>query len=653
MRPSAAQLTGLLALDAIKRLVPTSMSAGSGSYTEALARYLFTKRMATASQEGLEQQVPFFEKFLAKAASILDLAFADLDADVAFVSSPGSESGEAVMARKSRVYAKLRELAVEGAAVYKQKVEWSKGSTENIDAMKTYYGGLETIYSKSGEALDAEYKAAQTYMASLQKTADDLAKQRETVAGWLKQLNDPHESALNRIAQNLSTLQDKTRSVLESNVEYHRSRGKFDGSDEALRTTLSTLEKEQAVLRESLKGVRLDDLNPSVAARVADLGLEQPGWLAAGAKAPQTLILKKSGFAAFLGEMFSSFDPASSSRDIVRLREELLKNPMALAQLLPNSKMLEVGDDPNGFYLVYSTEFSTPGGLETSSQVSLGNVARLWDNNVSLIGHRFASPPSPGNAPFGDQGITVQVESLQGKNWVNYLDVTFHRQIQDIPRDMTPVSQAQESRMMVFDDFALMLAGDRLYFGATGFGDMALSDIGASDPKKPYYYGGNLKASVKFNQIMKLNAEQTLLFAKDPRSFLQKVNLDFTQYDPSLNQDFIIDARGEKKELRREKVGVQVDLQKALETANNFTVDFFLSQLNGTDDISQKSLGATVVKGFEFQVGGVPVNTQVSGTGELGEKYNTGTARVSFELPNQGVVLAGSGKIIGDAESYL
>ncbi|MEK7743873.1 MAG: hypothetical protein AAB578_05755, partial [Elusimicrobiota bacterium] len=335
------------------------------------------------------------------------------------------------------------------------------------------------------------------------------------------------------------------------------------------------------------------------------------------------------------------------------LGEELLKNPMALAQLLPNSKMLEVGDDPNGFYLVYSTEFSTPGGLETTSQVSLGNVARLWDNNVSLIGHRFASPPSPGNAPVGDQGITVQVESLQGKNWVNYLDVTFHRQIQDIPRDMTPVAQAQESRMMVFDDFALMLAGDRLYFGATGFGDMALSDIGASDPKKPYYYGGNLKASVKFNQIMKLNAEQTLLFAKDPRSFLQKVNLDFTQYDPSLNQDFIIDARGEKKELRREKVGVQVDLQKALETADNFTVDFFLSQLNGTDDISQRSLGATVVKGFEFQVGGVPVNTQVSATGERGEKYNTGTARVSFELPNQGVVLAGSGKLIGDAESYL
>ncbi|MEK9145450.1 MAG: hypothetical protein AAB339_07565, partial [Elusimicrobiota bacterium] len=144
VRPSDGQMTGLLALDAIKRLVPTSMSAGSGSYTEALARYLFTKRMATASQEGLDQQVPFFEKFLAKAASILDLAFADLDADVAYVSSPGSESGEAVMARKSRVYAKLRELAVEGAAVYKQKVEWSKGSSENIDAMKTYYGGLET-----------------------------------------------------------------------------------------------------------------------------------------------------------------------------------------------------------------------------------------------------------------------------------------------------------------------------------------------------------------------------------------------------------------------------------------------------------------------------------------------------------------------------
>src|SRR5206468_7587461 len=124
-------------------------------------------------------------------------------------------------------------------------------------------------------------------------------------------------------------------------------------------------------------------------------------------------------------------------------------NPMTSAQLLPNTNVVEVGPGSDGFYLVYQTELASPGGLETSSQLTMGNVLNLWGNNVSVIGHRFASPPSEGNAPFGDQGITVQVESLQGKNFVNYLDVTFHKFIQDIPPDLTVGGQVQEARMMV------------------------------------------------------------------------------------------------------------------------------------------------------------------------------------------------------------
>ena len=47
---------------------------------------------------------------------------------------------------------------------------------------------------------------------------------------------------------------------------------------------------------------------------------------------------------------------------------------------------------------------------------------------------------------------------------------------------------------------------------------------------------------IKLTEVMKLNFEQQALFAKDPRAFLENVNLDFTGYDPLLNRNFLIVA---------------------------------------------------------------------------------------------------------------
>ena len=330
------------------------------------------------------------------------------------------------------------------------------------------------------------------------------------------------------------------------------------------------------------------------------------------------------------------------------LREEILANPSALTQLLPGSKMVEVGEGASGFYLVYQSEFSTPHGLETTSQVTLGNVLNLWGNNISVTGHRFASPPSAGNAPFGDQGVSMEVESLQGENWVNYLNITFHKFIQDIPSDISVGAQAKEARMMIFDDFALLLNDGKLYFGAAGFADFAAEN--AKD--KPYYYGGNFKASVKFTEVYSLNAEESILFAKDPRKFLQTVNLDFTNYDPDLDKDWVIAAEGENKTFRRDKVGVGVDLAKALEQKESFKLDLFFSRVTGTDDMEQNAVGATVLKGFAFDVAGTSVATTLSGTGEIGEQYNTYSGRISFDVPKHGIVLSAQGKMLGDADTY-
>ncbi|MBI5595336.1 MAG: hypothetical protein HY928_04520, partial [Elusimicrobia bacterium] len=645
---SNEQRTAVLALDAVKRLVPSSLTAGGASLTEAMARYLFSDGVAEASRESLEEQIPVFEAFLRRAEGTLDAVFADLDQDAAYVGGRG-ETGEAVFSRKERIYARVQETAAEGAALFGQKVGWDKGSFDTVASIADYYATLEEIYARSDEALDAEVSAAQTYRDTLKKTADDLAAQRGQVTEWLRQLNDPHETAMRRVADNLSRLQERTRAVLESNIKQHDAKKSYDAAAAALQATLKALEAERGALSDALHGVDLGDLSEGVARRVESVGLGGSAWLAAGPRGRGALVVKKSEFASFLSALFGSFAPDASARDIVRLRTELLKNPMALAQLLPNSRMLELGDDPNGFYLVYDSAFSTPHGLETSSQVTLGNVLRLWDSNVSVTGHRFVSPPSAGNAPFGDQGVTVSVESLEGENWVNYLDVTLHKFIQDIPSDITPSGQAREARMMVFDDFALMLNGDKLYFGAAGFADFALT--GGKD--KPYYYGGNVKTSIKFTEIMRLNAEETRLYAKDPRKFLQTINLDFTKFDPALDRDFVVDAHGDDREFRRDRVGVGLDIGRALDQADSFTVDFFVERVRGTDDIPNDAFGATIVKGISFEVGGVPVRTTLSGTGTIGSQYDTVSARASFELPNQGIVLSASGKKLGDGEAYL
>lgn len=643
------QQLALYGLDVVKRLVPTTAAAGGDSVAECLARFLFADALIVSANMNLTRRIPIFEAFLNKGSLALDQVFADLDADAAYVASDLS-GGDGVLERKLTVYTKIRDTAKEGADLFGQKVSWDTESFQTVTDVTGYYDSLGQVYSSGDQALDADRAAAQKFKDTLTKAQQQIAKQKAEVSGWLKQLNDPHESALRRVTENLSAIQDKTRAVLETNIEHHKLTDQYDGAKKALEQALNELNAEQAILSKKLEVVGdLRQLSPDLARRIQAASGQGSSWLATGPGGPQTIVIPKSQFSSFLSQLFGAISADSTARDIVGMREEILKNPMSLAQLLPNTKMVEVGQGSDGFYLVYQTEFSTPGGLETSNQLTMGNVLNLFGNNVSVIGHRFASPPSDGNAPFGDQGITVQVESLQGKNFVNYLDVTFHKFIQDIPPDLTVGGQVQEARMMVFDDFAIMLANGKLYFGAAGFADFAAQDAA----NKPYYYGGNVKASVKFTEIMSLNAEESALFAKDPRKFLQTVNLDFTNYDPDLDKNFVIGAQGENKFFRRDKVGVGFDLQKALETKDSFKVDFYLSRVTGTDDIQQNAIGTTILKGFAFDLDGTPVKTTLSGTGELGEKYNTFQGKVSFELPKQGLTLSAQGEILGDADTYF
>lgn len=643
------QKLALLGLEAIKRLVPSSETGpGASSYAQCLGRYLFADALVSSSQSYLTARIPLFQSFLTRAKAALNSAEADLDTDLAWVSGDRS-NGSAVLARKTSLFASLAAILAEGASLFQQKAAWDGEGVASAVQATTYYNGLNQTYVSGNQALAAEAQANQQFADALAASRAKIDSQRAEVVGWLGQLNSPNESALSRVAQNISTIQDKTRAVLETYVSAREAERSRDKASAAVDEALKSLSLERSALDRDLGPVgSLDRLGPSLSARTRDAVGQNGAWIAEGPAGPSTLVIPKSQLSAFLGALFSGLSADQASANVASLSGEILKDPAALARLIPGSKVIPVGQGPDGFYLVYQTEFSTPGGLETANSATLGNIAKLWGQNVSLIGYRFESPPSAGNAPFGDQGVTVQVETLGSDHAVNYLDVTFHKFLQDIPTDVGVAGQAQEARMMVFDDFALLLANGKLYFGAAGFADMAVQDAA----NKPQYYGGNLKASVKFSEVLTLNASETQLFASDPRKFLQTVNLDFTKYDPTLDQNFTIVGQGDNKRYERDQVGVGVDLQKVLKTKDSFTMDIYYAHVAGTDDVTQSLVGATVMKGFTFDFMGQKARVGVGGGGELGQKQDDFNGRLSFELPDQGIAISAQGKFIGTGSAY-
>jgi len=649
------QQLGLLALEAAKRLAPSSAQAPqSAACYYAVARFLFSDGIIGAAQDSLDNQVPQAETFLNNMAKALSDAITLTYQDDSYVDSGGaSETQEQIYGRQIASFSALASVLREGMAFFDIKQGWNQDSFATIDKVSSYYNSLGDVYDGGLKVNDSEVEALETMRSSLKSTYDSLETTRRKVSTWMSQLNSSDESALRRVSESLSELQDKTRTVLETNIEHYKLRDQAARSDAVVQSLLRQTQESQDELQALLKDPALQDsLSEPLVGRIEDLHLGRGMWADSGAssKATQTVVVRKAEFGAFLDAVLGMFQGQNSSVDLSSIKTDMLTNPQSLVSLVPDSAVLDFGDTADGFYVIYQTDFGVPNGLETSNRVTLGNVAQVWGNNVSVNGYQFSSPPNDYNAPYGDKGVEVQIESLQGDKWVNYLSVGLHRFGLDVPADMKPLTQAQNSRILVFDDFAMMLLGDRLYVGLAGFSDFAAQNAA----EKPIYYGGNLKSSLKMTEVMKLNFEQQEIFAKDPRKFLQTVNLDFTGYDPDLDHDFTIYAEGENKHYSRTQLGPSFNVASLVGSKDQFTVDLFFASSGGTDDVTQKSAGATILKGFTIRSSEGKTLAQISNrlTGELGQKQNSASDRLSVTLPDYGVVISGQGKLLGSAKAY-
>jgi len=656
------QQIALLALDAAKRLVPSSLQQpDSAPAAYAVARYLYSNAVVDAATDGLNNQVPKGVAFLNDASKALGGAIAQTNVDAAYVNSNGtSETPDAVYARKVAMFQSLDAFLKEGVAFYGLKTGWDQGSFATIDKINTYYSSLDTIYTKGVTVNSNEITALNTIEKTLQDTYNNLDQTKQKVTAWMSQLNPKEQSALKRVSDDVSALQDKTRAVLEANISWHDLEDQLKRSRQIVQAGLTGIDDKQQELAALLSRPDVQDaLPPDLVRRIESLRLGRSAFQMGDARSQtQALVIKKSQFSSFLDAtlgLLTQGSQAISHQDIGALKGDLLKNPQGLAAFIPGSSVIDFGDNADGFYLVYQSKFSVPNGLETGSWVTLGNVAQLWGNNVSVNGYAFSSPPSPQgqNAPYGDKGVEVQVESLQNRDFVNYLNVDLHRFGFDIPPTNSISQNLGESRLMVFDDYAMMLMGDRLYVGLAGYGDMALSN----SSQHPYYYGGNLKTSLKLTEVMRLDASQQVLFARDPRKFLEDVNLDFTGYDPSLNRNFEVAAHGDNKYFARTQVGPSFDINRLMHPnggGDTFTVDLFYAKTSGTDDINQHSLGATVLKGFSIKndQGKTWLRIDNRVTAEAGTVANKYGDRLSFTLPDSGITVSGEGQLIGDKTTH-
>jgi len=655
------QKIALLASEIGPLLVPASQSVtnpSAGDTTDAVARFLYSNAVIQASQTGEQFITATALPFINQGIQTINDALTDANNRLAYVNSGGSTMTAAqVYQQEINIFNELNGFLQKAVNFYGQESNFDAQSLSTISTVLTYYQDLETIDQNGITAAQGQLQADQTISQALQAEQTKLQGQLSEINTWLSQLDDPHDSALRRTSDAISAIMDQTEQVLEQNIKFKDLQSQLHDSDEIIQAQTRALEGEQKDVETDVQKYSSDSGGRALPAQdaqgVQDLKFGQGMWEQSG-KDGSFVVVPKSQYPSFVQALLKTIAPQDSNDAISQVAQNLISNPANLMGLIPGSQVMNFGNSADGFYLVYQTNLSIPNGVSTGSSAILGNVAKIFGNNISLEGYQFESPPESSNAPWGDKGVGVQVESLQGKNWVNYLNIDLHRFGLSVPTQDTLSAQTQQDRILVFDDYAMMAMNGKLYIGLAGFGDGALHDPQGN----PYYYGGNLKTSIQMNEVMSLTAQQQELFANDPRSFLENVNLDFTGLDPSLNQNFAIAAQGDSKSFSRTKLGTSLDVARWLAGKNQvkgdaFTLNLFYDRIKGTDDISQNAVGASILKGFTLRsADGKPwLNVTNNLSGEAGQKYDMASDNLAINLAN-GIVLSADGQIMGSERAY-
>ncbi|MBI3288969.1 MAG: hypothetical protein HYZ74_05575, partial [Elusimicrobia bacterium] len=359
------QQIALWCLDAAKRLVPTSLDRpDSAVATFAAARFLYADGTIEGAEDALRAregkpnsgQIPKAEEFLGLVSQTLGDAIADIPRDEAYAASNGTtETADQVYARKIRVYSSLDAMLLKGVEFFQLKQQWNQDSFKTIDRVKTYYDSLHDIYEGGQTANDSEITALDKMEEALRKTMTDLEDKRQKVASWLNQLNPKEKSVLNNIGEDVSLIMEKTRAVLEANINWHELKGQLTRSRDIVQAQLTQIDEKQSELsRELASGDVQGQLPPDLVRRIEALRLGRGAWAAGGDQnGPASLVIRKSEFGAFIDTLIGLMagGTQNSLQNLSAIKADLLKNPQAISSFIPTSKVLDFGDTADGFYL--------------------------------------------------------------------------------------------------------------------------------------------------------------------------------------------------------------------------------------------------------------------------------------------------------------
>lgn len=665
-------------------LVPTDPSRNS--YFDNVVEFLYADGVVDGVLESMgretsdgpvvnpEARIPRNLDFLSRAESTLNSVLANWDLNKNYVEQRKllEASGDLAALRRLdqealdrniRIIEVQRDLAQEGVGVLLR--EAGEDRDVDFDGIHDYYDARATLAESGNDSLDGEIKKIDKYKAELEKQIAENERQRTQLKNWLAQINPYNESALKQMSYGLDKIDNEMHQMLNDNYLHDLTKKQYRETSEHLEVLIGKYSEKRKILLEKLKGLKAADLNPRLYNDVKQvLGPQAAGaWTIKDPKDERgsLVVVEKGRLEGLLERLLS---PHLPDRDLSPVIQYILNSPQRLMEFMPDSKLIRFGDDKDGFYLLYHTEFGTYKGLTTHSRVKMGNVARVLGNNISLGAFSIlsGSPEKSGEgeglymAPFGDRGIRVEVETIK-ENKANVFSATLHRFIQDIPKDLSRAAQTEDLRLMVYDKFAWMWVRDeknpeegKFYFSASGFKDMAIynkvRDDSGNEIKKPEYYGGDVRTRFQFNEVASVKASQVALIAHDPRWYRGLVNLDVLANDPDLNHDFIIAASGAHKEYWKTQLGTSLNLDKLLGNREPFVMDFFTASQRGTDDSTQKSLGTTVLKGFSIPFISGAKGT-IRGGVELGQKVNSYTSSLKFHFPKQAFSIEANGRLIG------
>ncbi|MCG2711626.1 MAG: peptidoglycan DD-metalloendopeptidase family protein, partial [Candidatus Omnitrophica bacterium] len=251
--------------------------------------------------------------------------------------------------------------------------------------------------------------------------------------------------------------------------------------------------------------------------------------------------------------------------------------------------------------------FITHAGYGEWSQmyIKAGNLSRIFGNtDVSAFVYGFErvdEGPQQGSAGAGLEFVTTS----QKRPLYNALVIDVNKPIWPEALSYVPdETVGVKSRLFIFDDFGIMLCKDKdenykVFIGFQGFADV-LADQPSEMRDDLSVFGGLLKANYNFYGPFTIKAEAGAIYGKDPRSLYEEWTFGDT-VSGTVDETHKYEIDPQKMQYIFQRLGANIDLEKVLKSKEAFNIEFFVENVDSSEEGKQTGTGAGIGKTFTIR----------------------------------------------------